>query len=384
MSDVINIQKRFQRLESAETFDGYSKVIVNVSDDVRYISGTDVGRILEVTSPFGSQTVADDILARIRGYQYQPFSASGAILDPAAELGDGISADGLYGGIFAKKVSLGGLYNADLSAPGGEKINYKAPYKSRQDRTIERNYKDLSSKLTVQSGLISAEVEARKSDVDKINAALKVQEGEVSAKVSKTGGDPSSFGWVTDDHSWVASANNSEVFRLDKNGAQVTGTIRATSGKIGGFDIMADYLSYNNMTWGGTNTNGIYFGTQGFQFGRNFKVDNAGYANMSGATVEGTINCKSLIVDGQTISASTVRGGISGGNSYASSGWGNYSAGTVAANASNGNYAMKVLEGTQYMSTINLRSGTFQMNNHNVYLGEIYVEGTNIKVLRWI
>ena len=109
-----------------------------------------------------------------------------------------------------------------------------------------------------------------------------------------------------------------------------------------------------------------------------------GNMTATGGTFDGTVKCQSLIVDGQTISPSSVRSGIGGGNSYTSSGWGNYSARAVATNASNGNTALRVLEGTQYMGTINLRSGTFQMNGHNIYLGTIMVNGTQLNVLRWI
>lgn len=323
MSDSINIQRRFDSLGKQETFDGYSKIIINVTDDVRYISGTDTGRTLEVTTPFGTQEMADDILSRVQGFQYQPFTVSGAIIDPAVELGDGVSADGLYSGIFSKKVSFGGLYSADMSAPGGEKINYQVPYKSKQDRKIERNYKDLTTKLTVQSGLISAEVEARKSDVKTINAALKVQEGmvsaevearksdvnsinaalkvqagEISAKVSKTGGKSSSFGWKLSDSFWKVSANNKTVFKIAASGAEVMGKITATSGKIGGIDIKSNYLSYNNMAWGGTNTKGFYLGPSGIQLGKNCKIDMQGNAEFSNADIKGTIRAGDLIYGG--------------------------------------------------------------------------------------
>ena len=56
-----------------------------------YRAGDDSGRVLEFENPWGSQQMADDVLSRIRGYEYKPFRATGAIMNPAAELGDAIS-----------------------------------------------------------------------------------------------------------------------------------------------------------------------------------------------------------------------------------------------------------------------------------------------------
>ena len=42
------------------------------------------------------------------------------------------------------------------------------------------------------------------------------------------------------------------IVRFDADGAAIRGKIEALSGKIGGFDIQSNYLSYNGQTWGGT------------------------------------------------------------------------------------------------------------------------------------
>ena len=85
--------------------------------------------------------------------------------------------------------------------------------------------------------------------------------------MTKTGGDSSSFGWELLNDSWTVKANNTTVFKVTKSGAEVRGKITALSGKIGGFDIQSDYLSYNNQAWDGTNSQGIYIGVKGIQCG---------------------------------------------------------------------------------------------------------------------
>ena len=267
MSDVINVRKSLSSLEKQDTFNGYSKVVVVVSDELEYSAGTDSGRTLTLDCPWGTQKMAEDILSRIQGFQYQPYTADGAHIDPAVEIGDGFAAGNIYSGIYSKDVSHGALYTANVSAPGGEKINYKYEYKTPTQRKIERHYSEMKSTFKVQADQISAEVSARIEQGDELTSRLDIQSDQISARVTKTGGDSSSFGWELLDDSWTVKANNTTVFRITKSGAEVRGRITALSGKIGGFDIKSDYLSYNNQTWNGTNSQGIYIGVKGIQCG---------------------------------------------------------------------------------------------------------------------
>lgn len=264
---MINVRKSLSSLEKQDTFNGYSKVVVVVSDELEYSAGTDSGRTLTLDCPWGTQKMAEDILSRIQGFQYQPYTADGAHIDPAVEIGDGFAAGNIYSGIYSKDVSHGALYTANVSAPGGEKINYKYEYKTPTQRKIERHYSEMKSTFKVQADQISAEVSARIEQGDELTSRLDIQSDQISARVTKTGGDSSSFGWELLDDSWTVKANNTTVFRITKSGAEVRGRITALSGKIGGFDIKSDYLSYNNQTWNGTNSQGIYIGVKGIQCG---------------------------------------------------------------------------------------------------------------------
>ena len=264
---MINVRKSLSSLEKQDTFNGYSKVVVVVSDELEYSAGTDSGRTLTLDCPWGTQKMAEDILSRIQGFQYQPYTADGAHIDPAAEIGDGFAAGNLYSGIYSKNVSHGALYTANVSAPGGEKINYKYEYKTPTQRKIERHYSEMKSTFKVQADQISAEVSARIEQGDELTSRLDIQSDQISARVTKTGGSSSSFGWELLDDSWTVKANNTTVFRITKSGAEVRGKITASSGKIGGFDIQPDYLSYNNQVWNGTNSRGMYVGINGIQCG---------------------------------------------------------------------------------------------------------------------
>lgn len=316
MSDVINVRKNVSSLEKQNTFDGYSKVTISVSDEMEYNAGTDTGQTLKLFCPWGTQEMANKILSSVRGFQYQPYTASGAHINPAVELGDAFSGGSVYGGIYKKDILHGPLYTANISAPGGEKINYKYEYKSPTTRKIERQYKETKASLTVLADQIMAEVTARQSDTETLSAALAVQANEISAKVSRTGGNGASFGWSLTTDGWRLTSNGSTVLQADKNGLKVTGEIKATSGVIGGFTIKDGYLSTNNQTWGGTNSSGIYIGPSGIQLGKNFKVDSGGNLTAYSGKFLGTVQAGNIdyggsagYFDGAGLASFSVGGG---------------------------------------------------------------------------
>lgn len=334
MSDAIgttNVRRSADSLEKQPVFDGYSKVILKVSDEIEYVAGDDSGRTFTTHSPWGTQAMANRILSKIKGFQYQAYTASNAYIDPSVEIGDGVTIGKLYSGVFSKDVSHGPLYTANIAAPGEKKIDYKYPYKSTQERKVTREMKNISAELRIQADRIAAEVSERKSQGEEFKALFEIQSQQISAKVSQTGGSPESFEWkhLADRVSYIAS--NKEVFRVDKSGAKVYGIIEATEGgKIGGFDIMKDYLSYNNQTWGGTNSRGIYVGTQGIQCGpanKGVQITPDGYLNAENGNFRGNVSAGNIQYGG---SAGYFSGsGLSSGSVYGGSG-GKISGGSIS------------------------------------------------------
>lgn len=316
MSDTTYLGRKIRRFSSSPQFDGYSKVIIIVSDEIEYTAGNDLGRTMRLTCPWGTPEMAENILESIRGYQYQPYIAEDAILDPAVELGDGVTANNVYGGVYTQKIKFGPLLRATVSAPEDEEINHEYPYKSKPNKEITREAKMLRASLAIQADRITAEITDRQNDVATLTAQLQIQAGLIEAKVSKTGGsDDSSFGWALTDSSWTIKGNKVEILKATKDGLEVYGKITATSGKIGGFDINKNYLSYNNQKWGGTLEQGIYIGQNGIQLGKSFKVDVNGNLQASSGKFTGTVYAGSIkygktegYFSGSGISSGTITG----------------------------------------------------------------------------
>lgn len=311
MSNVITLGRKVGGLTSAPQFAGYSKVLIIVSDEVEYTAGTDTGRTLTINNPWGTQEMADQLLQKIRGFQYQPYTAKNTIPDPAAELGDGVSVSEVYSGIYSMQTRFGRQLRADLAAPSDEEIDHEYPYVPKQERQTTRAVRNLTAELKVQAGMISAEVSDRIALGNELRGKLTVQASQIAAKVSSTGGNPEEFGWELTSKSWELKSEAGTILKADKTGLEVKGKITALSGSIGGFDIESTYLSYNNQTWNGTNTSGAYLGTMGLQLGKNFKVDMMGNLTACSGTFTGTVHAGRIQYgDGAgTLSGSALTGG---------------------------------------------------------------------------
>ena len=343
MTDIIDIGNKVTTVDVSPVFDVYSRVIIHISDDEEVVVGDESGRTLEFDNPFGSESMAQEILAKLQGYQYRPYEASGALLDPAAEIGDALETTTSYGGIYTRSRNFGRLMKADASAPHDEEIDHEFKFESPQERKFKRQVGEVKASILLTNERIDFEVSERKAQGDELSSQLSltasaltaevtratraegtltsqlsVQADQISAKVSATGGSNSSFGWTLTNnaHSWYSG--NTEVMRVSASGLMVKGEVQATSGKIGGFTIGSSAI-YNNLSeFGGTQTSGVYLGTNGIQLGQNFKVTSSGAVTASSMTLKGTLTF--LNADGTsagTLSAADLRkGAYQAANNY--------------------------------------------------------------------
>lgn len=211
--------KRFTKRRSSFTI---TKIVLQKDDDTSYeAGGTESGYTLTVENPFATQAMADNIMTAIGGKAYLPFDAQTILVDPSAELGDGITINNnITSGIYKQTIRFGHGNGCDISAPSEEEHR--------------ESYEYTSPDLTKY-----------KREIGDINAAIEVNRDNITAKVDKTGGDPSSFGWTLTDNSWAIESDGETVFEVDDTGAHVKGEIEAESGSFGPFVIDSDGFYYD-------------------------------------------------------------------------------------------------------------------------------------------
>lgn len=375
MAEAFNLLRRVKSLDISPEQPAYSGVVIFAGQDeegnnIEYSAGDRTGTVLEITNEWGSQAQADAIYQRIRGFKYQPYRATGSQLDPSVEIGDAVTVKDTYGGVFRKTTSFGRYASTDIEAPSKEEVEHEFQIQSSTDRRFERFTRSVRASLSVNASQIAAEVEDRKAEDDILRATLNVQAQQIEAKVSKEGGDSSSFGWKLIATGWSVYGNGSEKFRVDKDGAYVNGEIRATSGKIGGFDIQPNYLSYNGQTWGGTNSTGAYIGQSGIQLGKNFKVDMQGNLTASSGTFSGNVYAGSIkygdsagYLSGSGISSGSISGNRLVGNTITTA----YTSGGINTSLGYADFANGVFGGWNeasyaYINSLHVTSDMYYRN----------------------
>lgn len=291
MNASTSVGKRLQNLEIGNEFDVYTRVILHVGQitdadgnttDLDYIAGNTTGRTLEVSDPFGTQAKANAMLARLQNskWQYQPARMDKALLDPAAELGDGISASDIFTAIYKRKTVFSSLMASDVEAPTDEEIDHEYKYIPKADRQWKRETAYTRTQLRLNENAIRAEVASRTAQGERLqtsinltnqtitqevtrsdaknnsqDATLSLHATQIAAKVeSNTEGKKSSFGWKLTATDWSLWANNSRVLFVNKDGLEVSGKVTATSGSIGGISLSKDYGLYTNGKTTATST----------------------------------------------------------------------------------------------------------------------------------
>ncbi len=106
-------------------FHAISRVTLVIDGDTSVTAGDDSGMELQAECPFATQAMAEAVLEKAGGYRYQTYSAESAAIDPAAELGDGVTAGGLYS-VIAQIDDSGNGYPT-LSAPGESELQDEYP-----------------------------------------------------------------------------------------------------------------------------------------------------------------------------------------------------------------------------------------------------------------
>lgn len=316
--DLANVGRNAMNVTKADIHTPYTNVIVTYSTKTedgetverQYIArnGTNEGQTLEVYCPWGTQAMADNLLAKMNGVRYKPYTVTSALLDPSVELGDAVNTNAVFGGMYTQQSTFGHGFYSDYSAPEDEQMNHEYKYESSTERRITRETSETKSFF--------------RATADEINA-------EVATKVAKEGGkvQANSFGWKLLDNSFTLYSNGNAVFTCTKSGLTVTGdgtfggTLYAKDGRIGatknaqgnwtgGFILTASKFYTDGHTAYNTNTNGVYVGTDGIGCGGSFSVTSGGVLNASSATIKGNLTVDSITFSsGVTINGSNITDG---------------------------------------------------------------------------
>ena len=198
MSDSVFIGSRAASLDIGDIPENVTRVNINVDSNTYYTAGNDTGRTLEATCNWATQDMANSVLAAVQGVEYQPFTASDALLNPAAEIGDGVVVGGIYSVIGTADMQFNRLFTAEISAPDLDEVDDEYPYKSLEERQYDRELARTRSLISKSSEEILLQVEGIAEDLEgqmssisvKLDSiTLDVTNGSTSSTISLKAGD---------------------------------------------------------------------------------------------------------------------------------------------------------------------------------------------------
>lgn len=102
--------------------------ISNGSDT--FTAGDDTGYTLKIsTSPYATQGIADDLLEKLGGLVYNPFTLDKAVYDPAVELGDFVrSKDNVRSVLYSTVETYNLAFRGNMSAPAKAELEDEYPH----------------------------------------------------------------------------------------------------------------------------------------------------------------------------------------------------------------------------------------------------------------
>ncbi|MDE7242781.1 MAG: gp58-like family protein [Oscillospiraceae bacterium] len=164
-----------------------SRVTLVIDGEHVCTAGDDSGMELIADCPHATQEIAGFVLEQVKYGQYKMYSASDVNIDPAFELGDAITAAGLYSVI--ARIADDGSGFPSVSAPGQEELEDEFPSGGPLTQEFNRKFAQTRSLITKTASEIRLEVERVTGDVQELSASITIQLGKITSDVHDLDGN---------------------------------------------------------------------------------------------------------------------------------------------------------------------------------------------------
>ncbi len=156
-----------------------SRVTLLVDDENRLTAGDDTGMEVVASCPHATQPMVNTLLQAMKGYQYQAYEAGAANIDPAAELGDGVTVGGIYSPL--SKLSDDGRGYAGISSPGEAEMEDEYPSDGYITQEFNRKIAETRSSITKTSEEIMLKVEGIDGRVTSLSTSINGIEANIKS-----------------------------------------------------------------------------------------------------------------------------------------------------------------------------------------------------------
>ena len=243
MLDKVYLGPRVSSLDIGEPAARISRVNLLVDSEHMYTAGDDSGRTIEKTCPWGTQAMANSILASLRDVDYRPYTGQDGLLDPAAEVGDGVTVGETYSVLAQTDILFDALCSVDAAAPGGDEIEDEYPYKSRARRQADRQLARVYSTITKTSERITLLVA---NEVEGLEGKLELTASSLTSEINNTRDGLNSRIEQTAS-SLTTEINNTEAglnSKIEQTASSLSAQISSAQGDISNLQITASDLAF--------------------------------------------------------------------------------------------------------------------------------------------
>lgn len=186
-----------------------SRVTLLVDDENSLTAGDDTGMEVIASCPHATQPMVNALLQTMKGYQYQAYEAGAANIDPAAELGDGVTVGGIYSPL--SKLSDDGRGYAGISSPGEAEMEDEYPSGGYIAQEFNRKIAETRSIITKTSEAIMLKVEGIDGKYTEVKTTLDGLTVTDASGTTKINGSS-----IKTDNLYVDAANITGTLTADK------------------------------------------------------------------------------------------------------------------------------------------------------------------------
>lgn len=238
MSDKTFVGLDITGFENTGKYRPVSRVTLLVDDENVYTAGDDTGLELTASCPHATQEMANALLAQLQGYQYQSFTADAANLDPAAELGDGVTVNGIYSII--SQLDDDGRGFPDISSPGEVALEEEYPAAGPMTQEFNRQIAETRSTISKTAEEIRLEVE---NELEGLSASIDIKLDSITSQITGLNGQVSTIQQTVGSITTQITGINGEISSLEQTATSLQTQIRNAQGDISSIEQYVDSIT---------------------------------------------------------------------------------------------------------------------------------------------
>ena len=261
MNGKVFVGKKALSLTEYKKSDPITGVILWVDDNNCYQAGNDTGTVIENDCPYGTQEMANALLQQLSGYEYQGIEANGAVVTPIAELGDGLTINGIYTQLAYQNIRFSTGEVMDVAAPGKNETLHEYQTEGETSKWFSHQIAQTRSEITKTSEEIMLSVE---NELENLSASITVQLQSITSQITGLNGQVSTISQKVDNITLsVSNGTESSYITLTVGGVQVGGgTVQFTGNIVFASDLTDGYtiISGDNILTGEVSADYIRLG----------------------------------------------------------------------------------------------------------------------------